>query len=62
MYHIKDNNKTLCGKKLKKLNKGEICISMLFANRASLEQCCPMCKKTYLEQLKSFLNKTEENE
>jgi hypothetical protein len=48
MYHIKESGKYLCGTKIK---KGDIFISMIAANRASLEQCCSLCRSQYKNKM-----------
>ena len=57
MYHIKDNNKTLCGKSIKNIQ----CISFSSAGRATLSGCCPVCKQKYIEILEKFARITEQN-
>lgn len=59
MYHIKEGNKTLCGKKV---DKSISTISSTSASRATLSNCCPLCKTIYIEQLKHFSHIKEEKD
>jgi hypothetical protein len=51
MYHIKENKKFLCGKKVE---KGDISISMDAAGYSKLAQCCLLCKQEYRNQRKHW--------
>jgi len=59
MYHIKEGSKTLCGKKI---DKSISTISSTSASRATLSNCCPLCKTIYIEQLKHFSHIKEEKD
>lgn len=53
MYHIKNNGKTLCGKRPAKPDDS---ITLSAAGRATLNMCCPICKQKYLEEINKFIN------
>jgi hypothetical protein len=55
-YHIKQNGKFLCGKKLKNVPY----ISFAAAERATLAQCCVICLSKYNE-IMNGLSKTLHN-
>ena len=59
MYHIKEGSKTLCGKKV---DKSISTISSTSASRATLSNCCPLCKAKYIEQLQHFTQIKEEKD
>jgi hypothetical protein len=52
MYHIKENGKLLCEKKL---TKSDVFISMTAASRTTFTQCCPICQKRYMELLNKMV-------
>ena len=59
MYHIKEGNKTLCGKKV---DKSISTISSTSASRATLSNCCPLCKAKYVELLQRLTSIREEKD
>ncbi len=59
MYHIKENGKFLCGKKPTKF---DIFISYSCTQRASLIQCCPICKQKYIELITKLIKLEESKE
>lgn len=59
MYHIKEGNRTLCGKKI---DKSINTISSNSASRATLSNCCPLCKAKYIELLQHFTHIKEEKD
>ena len=52
MYHIKKDQKFLCGKKPNKRQK-EVFVSYSHAHQYSLTECCPLCKKKFDELTRS---------
>jgi hypothetical protein len=61
MYHIKNENLTLCGDKSTK-NKKLITISFHSANKSTLKGCCPVCREKYLEKITKLSNITVSDE
>lgn len=59
MYHIKEGNHTLCGKKI---DKSISTISSTSASRATLSNCCPLCKTKYVELLQRLTHIKEEKD
>jgi hypothetical protein len=53
MYHIKQGKKYLCDKKPVKTDSY---ITLSAAGRATLHECCPLCKQEYNAMITSFTN------